>query len=265
MEAILDLEGEESGKGLVPAIDRAVRILALLENTPQVRLTVTEIARRLGIPKSTTFNLCTALVDGQLLRRSHEGFQLGRRLVSLGSAYVSSVDLVREFYEVCRAAPVDLGATIQLSVLDDGFNAIYLAYQDCNSGLQLGLSGAVGRLVPANCSASGKALLAALPAAEFEARLQQLGRLSGLTPTSIVSIAKLRKELAHIRQQGFATETGEAVSGLTCVAGVIRAAWRDEELIAISITANAASVAKGGHEAIRATLAQLIQLLQSRL
>ncbi|HYO29110.1 MAG TPA: hypothetical protein VER37_00900, partial [Thermomicrobiales bacterium] len=63
-------------------------------------------------------NLCGALEAGGILRRSREGYQLGRRLVQLGSDYVASVDPVREFYEVCREAPADLGALVQLSVLD---------------------------------------------------------------------------------------------------------------------------------------------------
>lgn len=258
-------QGKNGTHTLVRSIDRAVRILGLLETMPQARLTVTEIARRLGIPKSTTFNICTALVDGQLLRRSHDGFQLGRRLVQLGSAYVSSIDLVREFYDVCRSAPSDLGASIQLSVLDEGLNAVYLAYQDCGSGLRLGLSGAVGRVVPANCSASGKALLAALPQETLEQRLAQVPKLPTLTPASIGSVAKLRKELAAVRRQGFASDEGGTVPGLSCVAAAASTSYRDGETVAISVTAAKDSLTKQRGEHLRTTLLQLIGSLQARL
>ncbi len=251
--------------GAVRSIDRAVRILGLLEQAPQLRLTVTQIARALGIPKSTTFNLCNALVDGQLLRRSHDGFQLGRRLVQLGSAYVSSIDLVREFYEVCRAAPADLGATIQLSVLDEGFNAVYLAYQDCGSGLRLGLSGGVGRVVPANCSASGKALLAALGDDALEARLARVAKLERLTAASIVSVPKLRRELAAIRERGFSTDEGGTVPGLSCVAAVARTSYQDGDPVAISITASAEALNAKRSRQRRETLLHIIALLQARL
>jgi len=258
-------DSEAGERGQVRSIERAVRILGLLEASPQARLTVTEIARRLGIPKSTTFNICNALVDTQLLRRAHNGFQLGRRLVQLGSAYVSSIDLAREFYEVCRAAPADLGATIQLSVLDEEFNAVYLAYQDCGSGLRLGLSGGVGRVVPANCSASGKALLAALPEAVFEARLSRVPKLPALTPASITSIAKLRKDIAAIRKQGVATDDGGTVPGLSCVAGTVTTSYGDGEIVGISITAAKETLTKKRSERLRGALTQMLKSLQARL
>jgi DNA-binding IclR family transcriptional regulator len=75
----------------------AKAVLDLLASAPQRRFPLAEIARRLSIPKSTALNICGALERGQALRRSQEGYQLGRRLVQLGSSYVSSVDLVREF------------------------------------------------------------------------------------------------------------------------------------------------------------------------
>ena len=251
--------------GLVRAIDRAVLILEFLEASPHTRFTVTQIARALGLPKSTTFNLCGALVNGQLLRRSHDGLQLGRRLVQLGSAYVSSIDLVREFYEVCRVAPADLGATIQLSVLDEGFNAVYLAYQDCGSGLRLGLSGGVGRVVPANCSASGKALLAALGETALEGRLARVGRLPGLTAASITSMARLRRELVAIRRRGHSTDEGGTVPGLSCVAGAVKTSYAEGDLVAVSITASTDTLTARRARVMRQTLLHIVALLQARL
>jgi DNA-binding IclR family transcriptional regulator len=262
---MMDIQNPAADGGLVRSIDRAVRILEFLEASPHTRFTVTQIARALGLPKSTTFNLCGALVDGQLLRRSHDGFQLGRRLVQLGSAYVSSIDLVREFYEVCRAAPADLGATIQLSVLDEGFNAVYLAYQDCGSGLRLGLSGGVGRVVPANCSASGKALLAALGDEALEQRLAKVATLPGLTAASITSMDRLRRELAAIRRRGYSTDEGGTVPGLSCVAGTARTSYLDGDLVAVSITAAKDSLTAKRTKQMREMLLHIVGLLQARL
>ena len=155
-------------RAVVPALDRGMRVLQLLAESPQRAYALSEIAQLLGIPKSTAFNICGALAEGQLLRRVRDGFQLGRGLLELGSAYASSVNVVAEFYDVCRDAPPDLGAVIQLAVLDEDLQAVYLAHQDCGSGLRLGLGGMVGRRVPANCTAGGKMLLALLPPAELE-------------------------------------------------------------------------------------------------
>ena len=257
--------GDGKSGSAAPAVDRAIALMELLESRPQHAFSLAEIARGLGIPKSTASNICAAMALGQLARKTQNGYQLGRRLVQLGSAYVSSIDLAREFYEVCRAAPADLGATIQLSVLDEEFNAVYLAYQDCGSGLRLGLSGGVGRVVPANCSASGKALLAALPEAVFEARLSRVPKLPALTPASITSIAKLRKDIAAIRKQGVATDDGGTVPGLSCVAGTVTTSYGDGEIVGISITAAKETLTKKRSERLRGALTQMLKSLQARL
>lgn len=250
---------------LVPAIDRAIALLALLDGTPQQAFSLAEIARRLDIPKSTALNICNAMLAGQLLRRSQDGYQLGRRLVQLGSAYVSSIDIVREFYDVSRTADADLGAMIQLAVLDEELNAVYLARQDCASGFRLGLRAEIGRRVPANCTAAGKALLAALQPEEFERRLNGQKALPGLTRYSVTSPVKLEKELALIRRRGFATEDEEVLPGVSCIARVATTSHREDGVIAISITMQKQPQTAARKKRMHATLSELIEGLEKRL
>jgi IclR family transcriptional regulator, blcABC operon repressor len=256
---------EPAVRMLVPAVDRAMRILSLLESQPQQSFTVSDIARALRIPKSTTFNICGALADGQLVRRTHDGFQLGRRLVQLGSAYVSSVNLVREFYDACRSASPSLHAIIQLAVLDDDFNAVYLAHQDCNSGLQLGLGGSIGRRVPANCAACGKALLAALPPEELNHRLDEVKQLPKLTRKSIITRAKLVKELTVTRERGFAMDEEETLLGLSCVASAIATSHGERGFVAVSISASVETLTDERKTQIASTLRALVESLRFRV
>jgi DNA-binding IclR family transcriptional regulator len=251
--------------GLAPAVVRAARILALLEMAPQRRFSLAEIATQLEIPKSTTLNICTELVQAQLLRKSQDGYQLGRWLVQLGSAYVSSVDLVREFYEVCREVPADLEAMIQLSVLDEELNAIYLARQDCNSGLRLGLRAEIGRRVPANCTASGKALLAALDPAEFDRRVAGVRSLPTLTQRSVSSPAELRQQLESIRRQGYSSEDEEVLPGVACVAACARTTNREDGILAISITASKQALSSARLKLMKDVLSKLTESIQLRL
>jgi DNA-binding IclR family transcriptional regulator len=250
---------------LVPALDRGMQILALLETSPQRSFTVAEITRALGIPKSSAFNICNALVEGQLLRRSREGFQLGRGLVQLGSAYVSSVNIVGEFYDACRAAPSDLGAAIQLAVIDEEFDTVYLALQDCNSGLRLGLGGGVGRRVPANCTACGKALLALQPVTELERRLAAIGQLPKMTPKSIVAKGKLLQEIAEIRSSGLAHDEEETITGLACVASAMPTPHVDGGFVAISISAQQELLTPERKARIRQTLIDICETLRRRI
>jgi DNA-binding IclR family transcriptional regulator len=254
-----------AARSLAPAVDRALAILDLLASSPQRRFPLAEIARRLSIPKSTALNICEALERGQALRRSQEGFQLGRRLVQLGSSYVSSVDLVREFYEVCRAAPEQLRALIQLSVLDEELNSVFLAREDCNSGLRLGLTGEIGRRVPANCTASGKALLAALDDADLDARLARLRALPTLTERSIASPDALRAEVARIRAEGVARDDGETVPGIACVSAATRVSHREAGHVAVSISASKRTLDNRRSRMIDDTLERLVSALCMRL
>lgn len=252
-------------RAVVPALDRGMRILELLAATPQRAFSLSEIAQLLAIPKSTAFNLCGALTECQLLRRARDGFQLGRGLLELGSAYAASVNLVAEFYDVCREAPPDLGAVIQLAVLDEDLQAVYLAHQDCDSGLRLGLGGMVGRRVPANCTAGGKMLLALLPPAELEERVARWNPLPRVTRRSITSRARLLKEIAAARDTGYAFDEDGAILGLSCVATGFSSGHADGGHLAVSITAPTGSLDDDRRAAVRAALDAVAGQLRSRL
>jgi DNA-binding IclR family transcriptional regulator len=178
---------------------------------------------------------------------------------------VSSVDLVREFYEACLSVDPDLKAIIQLAVLDEQLNTVYLGRQDCNSRLQLGLRAEIGRRVPANCTAAGKALLAALPPEELEERLSGLKTLPTLTRSSIGTPAKLRRELQAIRARGHSTDDEEVLPGIACVAKAAETKHREDGLIAISITAAKDGLDPARQEMLREVLSALIDDVSQRL
>lgn len=260
-----NIQPEGPERSLAPAVTRATRILALLETAPQRRVSLGEIAENLKLPKSSVLNICKELVSAEFLRRSQGGYQLGRRLVQLGSAYVSSVDLVREFYEVSRDVPSDLDAMIQLSVLDEELDSVYLARQDCNSGLRLGLRAEIGRRVPANCTGGGKAMLAAIGIADLDRRLSSLKSLPTLTDRSLSSPAVLRRELDVIRARGYATDDEEVLPGVTCVAAAVRTSHREDGLLAISITAEKSKLDDARLNLMKGVLFKLVHGIQSRL
>jgi DNA-binding IclR family transcriptional regulator len=242
-----------------------MRVLQLLAESPQRAYGLSEIAQLLAIPKSTAFNLCGALAEGQLLRRVRDGFQLGRGLLELGSAYASSVNVVAEFYDACRDAPPDLGAAIQLAVLDEDLQAVYLAHQDCGSGLRLGLGGMVGRRVPANCTAGGKMLLALLPPGELEERMRRWDQLPRVTRRSVTSRSRLLREIGAARQTGYAYDEDGAILGLTCVATGFSSGHADGGHLTLSITAPSDSLDDGRRAIIRAVLDQVTGKLSARL
>jgi IclR family acetate operon transcriptional repressor len=127
------------------------------------------------------------------------------------------------------------------------------------------VSGQTGELVPLHCTSHGKALLS-----DFEERdmANLLGRkqLKAFTPNTIQSIRALAKECESIRSQGFATDEGEYLEGLCCVAAPIRD--RDGAVIAsIGISAPATRFPKEREkeyaERVAAAAAQIGEIFSS--
>ncbi len=161
-------ETSPDGGSLAPAVTRAALILDALAEQASEPMGPSELARRLGLPKSSIANICGALAEAGLVRRVGTGFALGRHLAELGGAYLATVDQVQEFYEASRGLPTGSEETVQFAVLD-GLEVIYLARHDGRQPVQL--SSGIGRRLPAFSTATGKAALASLSDEELGQRL----------------------------------------------------------------------------------------------
>lgn len=219
-----------------PAVTRAVAVLNLLALAPDLTFGPSEISRRTGVPKSTVINLCSAMVETRLLRKTDSGYLLGPMLATLGVAFLRSVREVEEFYNVCRSRLSHVPQTVQLAVLGQGPEVLFLARHDGTEQLQLGLASGIGRSVPAHCTAAGKALLAALSIEELELRYPAEEHLVQPTNGSISTRRELDEELAAIRQRGYSTENGEIVPGIGCLGVVVSTPHRFDGLLGLSFT-----------------------------
>ena len=217
---------------LAPAVTRAAAILDLLAENGSVAAGPSELARRLGLPKSSIANICGALADAGLARRVGTGFTLGRKLAELGGAYLTSVDLVQEFYEACAELPTGSEETVQLAVLDDT-EMTYLARHDGKQPVRL--TSQIGRRLPASVTATGKAALASIDEAEVRRRFQDL-QLPTLTSRSLATVDALVAELATVRQRGYAMDDEETVEGVVCFGIAVPGRRPGEGPYAASIT-----------------------------
>ncbi|WP_338681359.1 IclR family transcriptional regulator [Streptomyces acidiscabies] len=219
-------------ESLVPAVTRAVAILDTLGEAEGRRLSVSEIARILGLPKSSTGNLCASLEAAGMITRDGAGFGLGRKLVELGGRYLSTVDQVRDFYELCRRTAHVSRETARVAVLD-GLDVLYLARYDGTQPLRLTAN--IGDRFPANCTATGKAILSTLNPAAAEDRLR--GRtLPALSERSLTSAPALLADLARTRERGYAIDDEEATPGVVCLAVAVSGFRTDSAMFAISVT-----------------------------
>lgn len=124
------------------------------------------------------------------------------------------------------------GETVSLGILEEG-ELLYLERIQTDDVLVLNLP--PGRRVPAHSTALGKALLAAGDQERVDVLLRS-GGLVRLTPNTITSMAKLRRELEVIKRSGYAEDHEEFVVGFTCVAAVIRGPRKDP-VAALSVSA----------------------------
>lgn len=187
------------------------------------RLTLTQIARRTGLPTSTTARLLHALTqEGWLERRAVDGsYQIGMRLWELGALAPRKRDLrdaaipyLQDLYEAVHQ-------NVQLAVLDEGealcIERVYGKHAVDNE------TDAGGRL-PLHATATGKALLAHAPEGVLARVLA--GPLMQHTPSTLTDPTALRQELSRIRTTGIAISREERTEGVVAIASPIRSVHR---------------------------------------
>lgn len=220
-------------QSLVPALSRAVAILDLVA-AEGVPLGISAIARHLSLPKSSVANICATLVDTGMMRLQNGGVQLGLHLAQLGGSYLSSIDQVSLFQDSCDLLEMGRKETVQLAVLGDGVDVIYLAKREGVHPVRL--ASTPGRALPATCTATGKAMLATLGDDDVRIRLSGAAPFPRLTSNSITNEEALFRELALIRSRGYALDREEVIEGVVCVGVAIPRDARNDRLLAVSIT-----------------------------
>ncbi len=203
---------------VVPAVIRVLDILELFLDRP--RLSAREIAERLSLPRTTVHELLVTLVARSYLI-SVPGqpvqFRLGMPLFQLGAAFAGQLDLVREAQDVAHDVAAACDEAVHVAVLD-GTDVIYLMKVDSTHPVRM--VSAVGRGLPAHCTAVGKILLSSLDPIALDALLPD--QLPGMTPDSITDPDRLRAELDRVRAAGVAVDDGESDSAVRCVGAPVR-------------------------------------------
>jgi IclR family KDG regulon transcriptional repressor len=204
---------------------------------------VTEAARRLGLGKSTAHRLLNTLTEEGLLERDPRtgAYRLGLSMYVLGR----SVSTYSVLHEVCVPVMDQLRAatkaTVQVAVLDER-EVVYVERRETAATLRL--FGRIGHRFEANCTGSGKVLLAFLPAERLDEVLDGWD-LATRTDQSVGDMSVLRAQLATIRERGWAENINETEMGVASVSAPIR---NDDHVVvaAISVVVPAADLNADG-------------------
>ncbi|MFB9569839.1 IclR family transcriptional regulator domain-containing protein [Saccharopolyspora hordei] len=203
----------------VPAVERAFDVLELFLDAPE--LSAPEITAQLGLPRTTVHELVGTLSERGYLMPAGRGsnkFRLGVRGFQLGSAYAERLDLAREGQLVAEEIAERCQETVHVGVRE-GTEVLYVAKVDSSHPVRM--VSAVGRRLPAHCTAVGKALLSALSREEVD-ELYGNRRLKAMTEHSITTRKALRAELDQIAEDGVAREYCESNEAVACVASPVR-------------------------------------------
>jgi DNA-binding IclR family transcriptional regulator len=190
--------------------DRALRVMQEFR-TPAEGLTVTELAARLGLHRSTASRLVSTMEARGFLQRDAAGdrVRLGPEVARLGRLALAGREIVSIAGPVLERLADESGETATLA-LPAGHEVLTAAQADGKYYLSSGKW--VGVRTPLHCAADGKVLLA-FGAAEVAA-----GDLARLTDRTIVARDALARELDAVRRHGFALADGELEQGLLGVA-----------------------------------------------
>jgi len=205
--------------GQVPAATRALRVLRFLATQPDP-VTLERLAAAVGLPRSTAYHLLRAMIEeGFVVHLPDEHrYGLGVAAFEVGSGYARQQPLERISRRHLAGLVDEVGQSAHLAVLH-GRDVLYVVEERAPGRPPLVTD--VGVQLPAHLTASGRAILAALPAPQVRALFPDRSAFvdrHGVGPTSL---SALRTLLAETRQRGYAVEEGEVTPGFASVAAAV--------------------------------------------
>ena len=247
----------------VKSASRTIDVLDLLAANSE-GLTLMEIAKELGCPKSSAHGLLATLSRRNVVKATKTArglvFALGHHIFEIGQAYARTVDLIRDGQEAIRRLSDACLETVHLAALDSD-HVVYLAKEEGRQSMRM--VSAVGRRVPAYCTGVGKVLLAGLEDSQVDAMYPLGEQLPQLTPHTVTEPERLRANLAEARRKGYAVDHEESSVGLSCVAAPV---YDSANLVAaMSISVPTARLPEERQEELLVQLRACARQLSTRL
>ena len=201
------------------SLKRGLRIIEVIA-TMGSSMTLAEIARKTGLPRSTAHHLLQALVEfGYLVQNDGaRTYALAPKLFQLTGRTWSKEQLAEIVIPFLDELSHRTGEGTSLAVLRDGVVTVIAKREPAGP---VRVVQEVGAKRPIYCTAVGKALAAWLPELELEGIIRRTV-FERLTPNTLPSPAAFRRELARIRTSGFAVDNEEHINGIRCIAAPVR-------------------------------------------
>jgi IclR family KDG regulon transcriptional repressor len=210
--------GREKTESAVQSVRRAAQILDCISNGLN---SVTDIAEKCGLSKSTVHRLLKALVESEMVmqdRTRHEYF-LGYSIIKL----ISTPLATQEYLTNCASAEMDrlseiTGETVSLGI-KMGMKSVNIHVVTSKSDLKV--DGANLRIRPVHIGVDGSVLLSQLDDYQVSNILNNIRRELKDEPYK-VNTEQLMARIQSVRRQGFAVGGSEATLGVTCISAPVR-------------------------------------------
>ncbi len=209
----------EKSNYTIQSVSHALDILESFTRTED-ELGVTELSKRLGLHKNNVFRLLATLEHRGYIEQnmSSENYRLGPKTLQIGAIFFEQRECRRQARPILENLMAASGETAVVAVLR-GNRVIYMDSVETTRTVRA--VSRIGAMLPAHCTAVGKAQLAALSAVELE-RLYPEMNLTPLTGKSIKTRDVLLTELKKIAEKGYAFENEEADLDVRSIAVPIR-------------------------------------------
>ncbi|WP_214109114.1 IclR family transcriptional regulator [Acrocarpospora catenulata] len=205
-------ERDESAMG---GLDRAAAILGAFDATHR-ELTLAALVARSGLPRSTAHRTAGRMLQLGWLDKPRSRYRIGNRLFEIASLAPIRMELREAVLPFLQDLHHATKITAQLGVLEGGQ---ILVVEKITGHRAMPMLSQVGGIIPAYCSALGRAILAYSQPSVIEAVLG--APLNARTPRTLTSPVAIRRELAAVPERGWAIDREEGVIGVSCVAAAI--------------------------------------------
>ena len=210
--------GKPEARERLSSVATAIRLLKAFSED-EVDIGISDLARRLGIAKSTAHRLAVTLVsEGMLEQDGGTGkYRLGVALFRLGALVRRRMEVSNEARPFLYDLREKINESVHLAILD-GTEIMYVYNLESTHAIRMRSD--LGVRKPAHCTAEGQAILAFQPQPVIDEVIA--AGLVPRTPKTITTPDKFLKALAAVRQRGCAVENEESELGMVCIAAPIR-------------------------------------------
>jgi IclR family pca regulon transcriptional regulator len=225
-------ERAERPPEVVQSLERGLAVIRAFEGAAGP-LTLTEVAQRCGLTRAAARRFLLTLVHVGYVAQEGRAFSLRPRVLELGAAYLSGLDLVDIVRPRLERLASETGESSSVSVLDED-DIVYVARAQTRRIMTIDI--AIGTRLPAMTTSMGRVLLAALPADERERAM-----VAALADASADERRRIARDLERVTADGFALVDQELEEGLRSIAVPIRAG-DDRVVAAMNVSTHAARI-----------------------